>query len=162
MPSRDSSSGLHCNKNFYFLRKHRNFAVLSLEKPLVLSGRVFPGSIWQLGISPGRKSLPGWRRENYGNFQEISGISTGNPGNFRAGRRKKSTVTPPSPLPLSLFIKLVMLMCPRLFNFTLYSNTEMVFFWYDTTVLMYTMLFIVIIYGQTNMFTLLYSTVLLI
>jgi hypothetical protein len=71
-------------------------------------------------------------------------------------------VTPPSPLPLSLFIKLVMLMCPRLFNFTLYSNTEMVFFWYDTTVLMYTMLFIVIIYGQTNMFTLLYSTVLLI
>jgi hypothetical protein len=34
-------------------------------------------------------------------------------------------------------------MCPRLFNLTLYSNTDMVFFWYDTTVLMFTMLFIV-------------------
>jgi hypothetical protein len=54
--------------------------------------------------------------------QEIQEIS----GQY-AGRNLLGPL-PPSPFPLSLFMKLVMLMCPRLFNFTLYSNTEMVFF----------------------------------
>jgi hypothetical protein len=56
-------------------------------------------------------------------FQEISGMSSGNLGNFRAGRWKKSV-----PHPLSLFIILVMLICPTLFNFTPYNNTELTFF----------------------------------
>jgi hypothetical protein len=60
-------------------------------------------------------------------FQEISGMSSGNLGNFRAGRWKKSV-----PHPLSLFIILVMLICPTLFNFTPYNNTELTFF-FDIT-----------------------------
>jgi hypothetical protein len=63
------------------------------------------------------------------NLQEVSGMSAGNIGHFRAWRRKKSAGTPP-PHPLSLFIILVMLICPRLliFNFILYINTELTFF----------------------------------
>jgi hypothetical protein len=58
------------------------------------------------------------------------------PGNFRNVRRKSWKFPgraqeeicwdPPSPPnPLSHFIILVMLMCPRFFNFTLYNNTEL-------------------------------------
>jgi hypothetical protein len=69
-------------------------------------------------------------------FRSREGTITEFPGNFRNVRRKSRKFPgraqeeicwdPPSPPnPLSHFIILVMLMCPRFFNFTLYNNTEL-------------------------------------